>query len=98
MTPEQEARAEAEASGSDKYDDGRPKMHRHFGQFDIHRDDQCQTRPSRRRVYVFDEDSLAEHERFISERVWTEGHEAGWQDGFMLDRNAEGDNPYKDEP
>lgn len=40
-TPEQAARRKAEEDPSSLYADGRPKMHRHFASFDVHRDDQC---------------------------------------------------------
>jgi hypothetical protein len=70
-TPEQAGRVNAERNGSDFYDDGRPKMHRHFAEFAVHRDDECD-KPSRRiRVYVFDTEDLERHEAFISERERT---------------------------
>lgn len=80
MTPEQRARAEAEANPSPLYEDGRPKMHRHAASFDVHRDDECSRgvlddgtwTTSRRRVYVFDAEDLDAHERFLSRRVWAE--------------------------
>jgi hypothetical protein len=68
-TPEQAGRVNAERNGSDFYDDGRPKMHRHFAEFAVHRDDECNKPSSRRiRVYVFDTEDLERHEAFISDR------------------------------
>lgn len=109
MTPEEEARAAFEADPAPLYPDGRPKMHRHGGQHAIHRDDECNDglyisedgavrwTTSRRRVYVFDDDYLTEHERFISERVFDEGFATGvdWSRGATL--NDEADNPYREE-
>lgn len=59
-------------------------MHRHVMQWGLHRDDECTLgvlpdgswATSRRRVYVFDDDYLDEHERLLLERAWDEG----WHD------------------
>jgi hypothetical protein len=64
-TPEQEARAAAEADPSPRYADGRPKYHRHFAQYDIHTDEDCTQPSTRRRIYVFDSETLDEHEAHI---------------------------------
>lgn len=83
MTPEDETRNGFEEDHSDLYPDGRPKMHRHTMSDDVHRDDECslgvrfggEWNTSRRRVYVFDDDYLPLHERYISARVWQEAHQ-----------------------
>jgi hypothetical protein len=64
-TPEQEARAAAEADPSPRYADGRPEYHRHFAQYDIHTDEGCPNPGTRRRVYAFDHDTLDAHEAHI---------------------------------
>ena len=69
MTPEQEARAAAERDPSPRYDDGRPKMHRHFAEFAVHLDEECDRPSTRRRVYLFDTDELEAHEAWIAERA-----------------------------
>lgn len=71
-TPEEQDRAAAETDPRDHYDDGRPKMHRHFCEFDVHRDDQCDRASRRIRVYVFDSDELDRHERHITQRAQAE--------------------------
>lgn len=64
-TPKQAVRAAAEADPSPFYADGRPKYHRHFGDHNIHFDAACDTAGAQRRVYVFDDDALDEHEAHI---------------------------------
>jgi hypothetical protein len=64
-TPEQAVRRAAESDPSPYYADGRPKYHRHFAQYDIHTDETCDTSGAQRRVYVFDDDALDEHEAHI---------------------------------
>lgn len=65
LTPEQEARNAAEADTSLRYADGRPKYHRHFGDFEVHLDERCTQPSTTRRVYVFDAEYLDEHEAHI---------------------------------
>lgn len=67
-TPEQDARAAADRYPGTHYADGRPKMHRHFAQYEVHEDSKCDRPSTRRRVYVFDDEDLDEHERFIVAR------------------------------
>jgi hypothetical protein len=63
--PEQAARDEIERDPSPSYADGRPKMHRHFAEFEVHSDEKCDRASSWRRVYVFDADTLDAHEAHI---------------------------------
>ena len=75
-TPEQTARAQEEHNGSLHYNDGSPKLHRHFAEHTIHTDAECH-QPSRQiRVYAFDAEDLDAHERFITARADAEarGH------------------------
>lgn len=62
---EQVVRASAEADPSPRYTDGRPKYHRHFGDYEIHIDESCTSSSTRTRVYVFDAEYLDEHEAHI---------------------------------
>lgn len=68
LTPEQAARYNAEQDLSTRYADGRPKMHRHFAEYDAHPDEACDRPGTRRRVYVFDTEYLDAHEAHITVR------------------------------
>lgn len=68
-TPEQKARDEAERDPTPRYEDGRPKYHRHFGDYAIYTDEECQNPATPRRVYVFDAEDLDRHEQFIIART-----------------------------
>lgn len=97
--PEAEKRLAEEKRRGHKYSTGEPKMHRHFGSYDVHEDEKCLSSVGgRRRVYIFDADALEEHERWIKERVWEEAYRRGLSDGKALEVHTDKPipwNPYR---